>query len=197
MDSAHTTFALYALGAGALGISLASLKARLDLSRAKHPSLAGHSALARRLAALVPFYQYDETGFFRSDDPPVDVAAHRRAGFSRLSELYRQRFAPPVRLTADVKEGVSDLQFTDAYRTPFQYSGFAREHLAAGAFVQSSCGVTISDLDGNRFYDLTGSYGVNVFGHDFYKECLERGVERVRELGPVLGPYHPVIAYNV
>jgi glutamate-1-semialdehyde 2,1-aminomutase len=96
-----------------------------------------------------------------------------------------------------MKEGVSDLQFTDAYRAPFQYSGFARRHLAAGAFVQSSCGVTISDLDGNHFYDLTGSYGVNVFGYDFYKECLERGVERVRELGPVLGPYHPVIACNV
>ena len=24
-----------------------------------------------------------------------------------------------------------------------------------------------------RFYDLTGSYGVNVFGYDFYKECID------------------------
>jgi glutamate-1-semialdehyde 2,1-aminomutase len=46
-------------------------------------------------------------------------------------------------------------------------------------------------------YDLSGSYGVNVFGHDFYKACMERGAERVRELGPVLGAYHPVVAYNV
>jgi glutamate-1-semialdehyde 2,1-aminomutase len=44
---------------------------------------------------------------------------------------------------------------------------------------------------------LTGSYGVNVFGYDFYKECIERGSERVRGLGPVLGAYHPVAAYNV
>ena len=58
--------------------------------------------------------------------------------------------------------------------------------------MQSSAGVTVTDLDGNRFYDLTGSYGVNVFGYDFYKECIERAVERVRELGPVLGAYHPV-----
>src|SRR5262249_1168656 len=35
------------------------------------------------------------------------------------------------------------------------------------------------------------------FGHDFYKECLAEGAERVRELGPVLGPYHPVVAANV
>ncbi|MGP0084886.1 MAG: aminotransferase class III-fold pyridoxal phosphate-dependent enzyme, partial [Steroidobacteraceae bacterium] len=63
--------------------------------------------------------------------------------------------------------------------------------------LDSSSGVTLPDLDGNRLYDLTGSYGVNVFGYDFYKECIARGSERVRELGPVLGAYHPVAAYNV
>ena len=100
-------------------------------------------------------------------------------------------------MTAEVKDGISDLQFTDAYRVPFQFSRYVREHLQAGTFVQSSSGVTVTDLDGNSFYDLTGSYGVNVFGYDFYKECIARGAERVRDLGPVLGPYHPVIAYNV
>jgi glutamate-1-semialdehyde 2,1-aminomutase len=197
MDPSYTTLALYALGAAALAVALAKLKARLELSKAKHPSLAGHSRLSRRIAALVPFYEYDEAGFFRSDSPPDDIAARRRAGFTRLSEFYRARYAQSARLTADVKDAISDLQFTDAYRVPFQYSRFAREHLSAGAFVQSSCGVMISDLDGNRFYDLTGSYGVNLLGYDFYKECVERGIERVRDLGPVLGSYHPVIAYNV
>jgi glutamate-1-semialdehyde 2,1-aminomutase len=76
---------------------------------------------------------------------------------------------------------------------PFQFSRLVREHLRGGAFLQSSSGTTVTDLDGNRFYDLTGSYGVNLFGYDFYKECIERGSERVRELGPVLGAYHPVI----
>ena len=38
---------------------------------------------------------------------------------------------------------------------------------------------------------------MNVFGYDFYKECIARGSERVRDLGPVLGGYHPVLAYNV
>jgi glutamate-1-semialdehyde 2,1-aminomutase len=55
----------------------------------------------------------------------------------------------------------------------------------------------VTDLDGNRFFDLTGSYGTNLFGYDFYKECIRRGSERVQDLGPVLGAYHPVIAYNV
>src|SRR5262249_44308782 len=72
-----------------------------------------------------------------------------------------------------------------------------REHLSAGSFWQSSSGVTLTDLDGNTFYDLTGSYGVNLFGYDFYKTCMKKGAERVRDLGPVLGAYHPVLAYNV
>jgi glutamate-1-semialdehyde 2,1-aminomutase len=80
---------------------------------------------------------------------------------------------------------------------PFQYSGFVRRHLPAGAFLESSDGVTLTDLDGNRFYDLAGSYGVNVFGYDFYKSCVAEGSARAAALGPVLGAYHPAVAYNV
>ena len=153
--------------------------------------------MSRRIAALIPFYEYDEARFFRADGAPDEVAARRRAGFMRLAALLQERSPKTLRCTAEAADGISDLQFTDAYRVPFQYSRFVREHLKLGAFVQSSAGVTVTDLDGNDFYDLTGSYGVNVFGYDFYKECMERGYARVRELGPVLGPYHPVIADNV
>jgi glutamate-1-semialdehyde 2,1-aminomutase len=197
MDSRFTTLALYALGTGAVTTSLVKLKNRLALSKAKHRSLTGHSRMARRVAALIPFYEYDERRIFRADNPPEEVAAQREAGFARLAQLYRERYATTARLTGEVRDGISDLQFTDAYRVPFQFSRYVRQHLQAGTFVQSSSGVTVTDLDGNRSYDLTGSYGVNVFGNDFYKDCIERGVEHVRDLGPVLGPYHPVIAYNV
>jgi glutamate-1-semialdehyde 2,1-aminomutase len=111
--------------------------------------------------------------------------------------VFAERFKKTAELTGEIADGVSDLQFTSRYRVPFQFSGFVRRHLKAGSFVESSSGVTVTDLDGNRLYDLTGSYGVNVFGYDFYKECIERGSERVRGLGPVLGAYHPVTAYNV
>jgi glutamate-1-semialdehyde 2,1-aminomutase len=197
MESSYATYALYALGAAVLAMSLPKLKARLDLSRAKHRSIAGHSRMARRIASLVPFYEFDETRFFRSDHPPEEIAKRRHAAFVRLANLYRSRFAKTVHLTADVKDAISDLQFTDAYRVPFQYSRIVREHFKAGTFVRSSCGVTVTDLDGNRLYDLTGSYGVNVLGYDFYKDCMESGQALVRELGPVLGAYHPIIAYNV
>jgi glutamate-1-semialdehyde 2,1-aminomutase len=80
---------------------------------------------------------------------------------------------------------------------PFQFSAYARKHLKAGNFLQSSSGAQVVDLDGNRLYDLTGSYGVNVFGYDFYKGCIERGARLVSDLGPVLGGYHPVLTYIV
>jgi glutamate-1-semialdehyde 2,1-aminomutase len=185
------------LGGMALAILLRKLQIRLQLSLAKHRSLTGHSRMARRFASLVPFYEYDESQFFRADGAPEEVAAARHAGFMRLAAVFAERFKKTAELTGEIADGVSDLQFTSRYRVPFQFSGFVRRHLKAGSFVESSSGVTVTDLDGNRLYDLTGSYGVNVFGYDFYKECIERGSERVRGLGPVLGAYHPVTAYNV
>jgi glutamate-1-semialdehyde 2,1-aminomutase len=180
-----------------LVILLRKLQLRLQLSLAKHRSLTGHSRMARRFASWVPFYQYDESHFFRADAAPEDIAAARRAGFMRLAALFATRFRKTADLTREIAAGVSDLQFTSRYRVPFQFSPYVRQHLEAGTFLDSSAGVTVADLDGNRLYDLTGSYGVNVFGYDFYKECIERGAEQVRGLGPVLGAYHPITAYNV
>ena len=187
----------YVLAGLAAAFLLRKLFVRLQLSRAKHRSLAGHSRMARRFAGWVPFYEYDEPRFFSVDSAPAEIAATRHAAFLRLSALYAARFQKTAAQTAELARGVSDLEFTSRYRVPFQFSGYVRRHFKAGTFVQSSAGVSVTDLDGNQFYDLTGSYGVNVFGYDFYKNCIERGSARVRELGPVLGAYHPLIAYNV
>jgi len=192
-----TGLAFYSLGGAALAASLTKIKQRLELSKAKHGSIAGHARLSRRLASFIPYYEYGDSEFFCSDDAPAEIAARRRRGFMRLSALYRTRFATTAEKTAEVADSISDLQFTDAYRVPFQYSRFVRQYLRGGWFLNSSAGVTVTDLDGNTFYDLTGSYGVNLFGNDFYKKCLESGAQRVCELGPVLGAYHPVVADNV
>ena len=55
----------------------------------------------------------------------------------------------------------------------------------------------LQDMDATWRYDVTGSYGVNVFGYDFYKACMAAGFARAQEIGPVLGPYHPLIRDNV
>ena len=176
---------------------LPKLGARLTLSRAKHRSLAGHSKLSRRVARLIPFYEFGIDDFFRSDGAPPAVATRRQDGFFRLAKLFEGRFAKGRQLTLQAAQQISDLQFTQSYRVPFQYSRLVKENLGAGAFVASSAGVTVTDIDGNIFYDLTGSYGVNIFGNDFYKECIASAEARGRALGPVLGSYHPVITDNV
>jgi glutamate-1-semialdehyde 2,1-aminomutase len=186
-----------ALAVLVLVLTLRRLQQRLDLSRAKHRSLTGHARIGRWIAGLVPFYEFDKHRFFCADDAPPAIAGQRRAGFLQLAALYAQRFAKTARLTHEVHAEIADLQFTSRYRVPFQFSRLVRQHLNAGTFLQSSAGVTITDLDGNCLYDLTGSYGVNVFGHEFYKDCIERGSDLVRDLGPVLGSYHPVVADNV
>src|SRR5246500_1185349 len=187
----------YLAGALIVLLALRALWRRLLLSRAKHPSLAGHARLARRLVRLIRFYEYDETRFFDADDAPAAVAAARRTGFMQLAQLYSLRFAKGTALERGVARSVSDLQFTMRYRVPFQFGRMVRQYLPGGAFLESSSGVTVADVDGNRLYDVSGSYGVNLFGYDFYKECIERGAEKVRALGPVLGAYHPLLADNV
>src|ERR1700761_223574 len=144
------TLAFYGLGAAALATSVVKLRKRLELSQAKHKSLAGHSRMSRLLAGFVPYYEYRAERFFNSDAAPADVAALRRAGFERLSELYKSRFAETIRRSAEAAADISDMQFTRAYRVPFQYSRIVREALPSGSLLQSSNGVTITDLDGNR-----------------------------------------------
>jgi glutamate-1-semialdehyde 2,1-aminomutase len=186
-----------ALASATAALLLPKMHRRLQLSLAKHRSLGGHSRMAKRVAALIPGYAYDEPRFFNCDNAPNGVVQRRRQGFARLSSELNGRHSASIELTRQTRDGLSDLQFTASYRVPFQFSPYLRKHLAVGAFVQRADGVTLTDLDGQTFYDLTGSYGVNVFGNDFYKSCMAEGLELVKDLGPVLGSYHPVVADNV
>jgi len=195
MDSPLPILSLAAAVAGAAAV-FPKVKARLALSQAKHRSLSGHSKMSRRVARLIPFYEFSNEQSFGVDGAPPAVAAQRKEAFFALSRLYQQRYAKGRQMTAEAAEHISDLQFTRAYRVPFQFSRLVRENLGTSAFVQSSSGVTVTDVDGNVFYDLTGSYGVNIFGNDFYKECIAEGEKRAQALGPLLGNYHSVVAEN-
>jgi glutamate-1-semialdehyde 2,1-aminomutase len=153
--------------------------------------------MAKRVAAQLPGYAYDEARFFSSDGAPIDVQQRRRDGFTRLTGQLSARHAKSIALTKHARGYISDLQFTGNYRVPYQYGDYLRQHLSVGSFAQRTDGVTMTDIDGQRFYDLTGSYGVNVLGNDFYKTCIAEGSARVSELGPLLGSYHPVVVWNV
>ena len=135
--------------------------------------------MAKRLARLLPGYHFDEQMFFKCDNAPFDVQNLRRQAFFKIAEVLKARHPLSIQATAAARENISDMQFISAYRVPFQFSPLVQEHLKVGSFLQSATGVYVTDLDGQSFYDLTGSYGVNVFGADFYKKTMARSKDRL------------------
>ncbi len=183
-------------GAAAGLLAVDKARKRLRLSRAKHPSLTGHVRMGKRVVGMVPGYALTPDEFFRADDAPLEVIGRRRAGFERLATLYAERFAKTRGYTAEIRDSIPDLEFTAAYRVPFPFSPVVRERLAAGSFYQAAEGVSLTDLDGNRFTDLTGSYGVNLLGVDAYRAMVQQGIATTADLGPTLAGLHPVVADN-
>lgn len=170
---------------------------RLLLSRAKHPSVRGHAKWSRRIAVLVPFFEYSHDKFLSCDGAPEKIVAQRARGLECLKRTTRLNNANTLAFSASLEDSISDVQFITAYRVPFPFRGAVAKELRLGSIVDETKGVQIKDLDNNWRYDLSGSYGVNVFGYDFYKDCMAAGFEKVRKLGPVLGSYHPLIRDNV
>ena len=68
----------YIIGAAVLAVLARKAFIRLQLSSAKHPSLTGHSRMARRVAARVPFYEYADDQYFCADRAPAAIAEQRR-----------------------------------------------------------------------------------------------------------------------
>lgn len=170
---------------------------RLQLSRAKHPSLRGHSKWSRRIAAKIPYFTYSDAEYFCTDGAPNHIEQLRRAGMQRLQDNLAQQSAKTLAFCESIEQSISDVRFTSHYRIPFPYRNQLSKTFRLGSIAEETKGRQIKDLDGNWRYDLSGSYGVNVFGYDFYKACMHIGAEKVKQLGPVLGAYHPVIGENV
>jgi glutamate-1-semialdehyde 2,1-aminomutase len=94
------------LGALALAFLLRKIAVRLQLSLAKHRSLAGHSRMARHFASWVPFYEYGDANFFGVDAAPALIVAARRAGFARLAALFADRYRQTLEKTAELAGSV-------------------------------------------------------------------------------------------
>jgi glutamate-1-semialdehyde 2,1-aminomutase len=146
---------------------------------------------------MVRFFEYDEHAFYTSDAAPESVARARRDGIEQLRRQARDAAPNVLRMNDSLQEDVSDVRFTSAYRVPFPYRNQVPAELRCTSIVDETRGVRVKDIDGNWRYDLSGSYGVNVFGYEFYKECIAKGSAKVERLGPLLGPYHPLIRANV
>jgi glutamate-1-semialdehyde 2,1-aminomutase len=186
-----------AIGAvGALWLG-GRLRQRRTLSKAKSSSLLAQPSIAMLVSKAIPFYEYSEEHFFRSDGAPDEVVRRRRTGFQRLRGALVDGSEQSLRFTDSLEGAVSEIEFSSLYRVPFPYRSQVKKLLRLSSVVTESNGAKIKDLDGNWLYDLSGSNGVNLFGYDFYKNCMKQGLALVEATGLVLGPYHPVVADNV
>src|SRR5215813_1335707 len=178
-------------GALLLGARRAATAIRTLRARALTP------ALSRQLAWWVRPRSYSDVEFFLADGADERAVARRRAGINRLAHLFETQHPRSAAWGAAIRNSLSDLRFTDANRVPFPFARFMRERFSLCSVVTASRGPWLRDLDGHWALDLSGSYGLNVAGFDRYKEWMTKGLERVCDLGPVLGPLHPIVAENI
>ena len=132
--------------------------------------------MSRMVARLIPFYEFDINDFFRADGAPDAICTQRQDGFFRLATLYDELVGvlPAIdRGSCAARSPTSNPPRPTGCRSS---SGrLVREHLGTGAFMQSSAGVTVTDLDGNfvlRPDRLLRRQYPRQF--HFYKDCIEK-----------------------
>jgi glutamate-1-semialdehyde 2,1-aminomutase len=183
---------------GIAGIALAiHLLRRLRLALLTMRARAWVPLISRLLSAWVNSTDYSGDEFFSADGADARTARHRSDALERLAASFKATHARSADWGSNVREGFSDIRFADANRVPFPFARAMREKFDLTTVVTASDGPRLCDLDGAWTLDVSGSYGVNVAGFDRYKKWIEQGWKRVKALGPVLGPVHPIVADNI
>jgi glutamate-1-semialdehyde 2,1-aminomutase len=188
----------WGVAASLVGVALAihlfrRLRAALTTMRAR----AWVPSVSRVLSRWVNAADYSGDTFFSADGADERVVQCRSDALERLAATLRAAHGKSAEWGTSVREGFSDIRFADANRVPFPFARTMRDRFNLTTVVTASEGPRLRDLDGQWSLDVSGSYGVNVAGFDRYKEWIERGWNRVKALGPVLGPVHPIVADNV
>jgi glutamate-1-semialdehyde 2,1-aminomutase len=160
-------------------------------------ALAITPTLSRILSKWLRSRSYSEEEFLRADGAAEQWVKLRREALDALADRLRVRASNSIEWAKEVREGFSDLRFTDANRVPFPFMRVMREKFTLASVVVASSGPHLRDLDGQVTLDISGSYGLNVAGFDRYKQWIAQGWELVKDLGPVLGPLHPLTAENI
>jgi glutamate-1-semialdehyde 2,1-aminomutase len=160
-------------------------------------ALALTPTLSRFLSRFVKSLDYSDAEFMRADGAGERWVKTRIDAINRLALFFRQHCSRSIGWGNEIRQSFSDLRFTDANRVPFPFMRLMREKFNLCSVVSASDGPRLRDLDGNWSIDVSGSYGLNVAGFDHYKDWMQKGLDRVKDLGPVLGPLHPIVAENI
>jgi len=137
--------------------------------------------------------------FFVADSPTEEVAAKREAALKRLEEGWKARWPKAEKLQKYLKRHFSDLRFkASGFESMYPiFQEVVNEALDPITIVESTEGCEVIDTSGQKFLDVSGAYGVNCFGYTRSKEFLAAGQRLAAEVGPCLGPVHPLVAENI
>jgi glutamate-1-semialdehyde 2,1-aminomutase len=158
--------------------------------------LAFTPSLSRHLSHWVKAVDYSKEELFAADDAAARWVDVRRQAFDALAAELDHKSPRSAEWGTKIRRHLSDLRFADANRVPFPFGRLMRESFNLSTVAVASDGPYLTDLDGERWLDVGGSYGVNVAGYERYKNWMEAGWQRVKDLGPVLGPLHPIVLDN-
>jgi glutamate-1-semialdehyde 2,1-aminomutase len=170
---------------------------RLITAVVTYRALAWVPTISRRLSSWVSAHHYSSDAFYTADGADDALVTRRTRALDRLADSLRSRFSRSAAWGDGIREGFSDLRFADANRVPFPFAPLMRDKFNLTTVVTASDGPRLRDLDGGWSLDISGSYGLNVAGFDQYKKWIQNGWDRVKDLGPVLGPVHPIVADNI
>ena len=195
-ESGWTTVAMLIVAGLLLALAIAAIR-KLIATVITMRATAMTPRMSRVLSRWLKATSYSPEEFFRADGAGDRWPGVRKQAIDRLAGLFRTRFAKSIEWGNSVRDSFSDLRFTDANRVPFPFMRVMRDQFSVCSVVTASNGPHLRDLDGNWSLDVSGSYGLNVAGFDHYKDWMQKGLDRVKDLGPVLGPLHPLVAENI
>ena len=139
-------------------------------------------SVARRLSGWVKSLDYLERDVWAADGAGEQWVQRRKDAINRLAAYFQDHCTKSIAWGNNIRDSFSDLRFTDANRVPFPFMRTMREKFSLCSVVTESKGPRLRDLDGNWSLDVSGSYGLNLAGFDHYKEWMEKGLERVKDL---------------
>ena len=126
------------------------------------------------LNKMLPYYRYSDP--FACDRAPAEIIRKRRLGREGLRRDAIQPAGQPA---------IPDIEFGDMHRVPFQFREAVQDLPGMDPYLRVS--------DQQKGEEIFSSYGVDVFGGDFYKSCLEDALAGMDGYDFKLGKYHPVI----
>lgn len=85
---------------------------------------------------MLPSYTFGEDEFYTADGAPEAVAAKRKAGFLKLADEFKM--GPNAQAEeAKLRDGFSDIRFTDTNRVPFPFQKIVQSTLKVRGHGQS------------------------------------------------------------